>query len=311
MLSRIPLLAIAALLLAGCESSSQSSQEPAPTGAQPPDAATAPAQPARPAATVQSAPGGDALPDGGIEINISTTGVTITANAVSQQAILYQLATQAGFEITEAGIPWKVVTLTIDAADLHAALVALLKQHPYQIIYEYDTERQADTLTRVVVGDLPAGQEWVQPAPAADSGITADIPDYGMTQSATAASLSADDREYLAQLLDPSPEVRADAAENIEPVGIALDHLASIVTTDPSPEVRIAAAETLEDSKDPRAFEALILALQDENPEVLAEVIDALGYLENRLAIPYLQPFLDHPDEDVRDAAEYTLDQLR
>jgi len=308
MLSRIPTLVVAALLLAGCESGNQSNQAPASTGAQPSDTTTTPVQPTRQAQTVQPEPGGITTPDGEIEINISTSGVTITANAVSQQTILYRLAAQAGFEITEAGVPWDVVTLTIEADNLHAALVALLKQHPYQIIYEYDTDRQADTLARVVVGDLSAGQEWVQPAP--ETGTTPDIPDYGMLQSATEASLTAEDREYLAQLMDPSPEVRAEAAESIEPTGIALDHLASIVTSDPSPAVRIAAAETLEDSKDPRALEALIMALQDEHPEVLVGVIDALGYMENRLAIPYLQPFLEHPDEDVRDAAEDALYQL-
>jgi hypothetical protein len=289
MLSRISLLA-AALLLSGCES-----------GSQPADVVVPSVEPDRSVETV---------PAGEVEISISTTGVVITANAVSQQIILYRLAMQAGFEITEAGVPWEPVTLNLEADDLHAALVALLREHPYQIIYEYDTDRQADALTRVVVGELPAGQAWTQPAPAEDSVIPPEIPDYGMTQSATEASLSAEDREYLAQLMDPSPELRAEAADSIEPTGIALDHLASIVTSDPSAEVRIAAAGTLEDSKDPRALEALIMALQDEHPEVLVEVIDALGYMENRLAIPYLQPFLEHPDEDVRDAAESSIDQL-
>ncbi len=305
MLSRISLLA-AALLLSGCESGSNSNQQPVLTGSQPVDVATPPG----PVETLQSEPGGRTIPQGELKINISTTGVAITANAVSQQTILYRLATQAGFEITEASVPWEVVTLTIEAENLHAALVELLKQYPYQIIYEYDTDRQADTLARVVIGDLPAGQAWVQPAPPADTGMTPDIPDYGMLQSPTEASLSAEDREYLAQLMDPSPEVREDAAGSIEPTGIVLDHLAIVVTSDPSPEVRIAAAGTLEDSKDPRALEAMILALQDENPEVLVEVIDALVSMENRLAIPYLQPFLEHPDEDVRDTAENALDQL-
>jgi HEAT repeat protein len=160
----------------------------------------------------------------------------------------------------------------------------------------------------VVVGDPLAGQDGTQPA--ADTATTADTRGTGMLPGATEASLSAEDQDYLTQLMDPSPEVRADAAESIEPVGIALDYLATIVTSDPSAEVRIAAAETLEDSKDPRALEALILALQDEHPEVLAVVIEALEYMENRLAVPYLQPFLEHPDEDVRDAAEYALDQF-
>jgi HEAT repeat protein len=131
-----------------------------------------------------------------------------------------------------------------------------------------------------------------------------------MLPGATEATLPAAEQDYLTELLDPSPEVREDAAGSIEPVGIALEYLATIVTTDPSAEVRIAAAGTLEDSKDPRALEALILALQDEHPEVLVEVIDALGYAGNRSIITRLQPFLEHPDEDVRDAAESSIEQL-
>lgn len=309
MLSRISLLA-AALLLAGCESGSNSNQGPVQTGAQPADAATATVQSARSAETAQTETGGNTVPDGTLEIRILDTGVTITAKAVSQQTILYRLATQAGFGVKEAGVPWKVVTQTIKAENLHAALVALLKQYPYQIVYEFDAERQADTLKRVVVGTLLAGQECQQPTPAADSGMSPDIPEYKILNSPTEASLSAEDQAYLKQLMDPSPEVREDAASNIDPTGIALDHLASIVTTDPSPDVRIAAAETLGDSKDPKALDALVLALQDENPEVLVEVIDALVSLENRRVIPYLQPLLQHPDEDVRDAAEYALEQF-
>jgi len=310
MLSRIPSLAVAALLLAGCESGNQTNQDPSRTGAQPGSATTTPLDPARPSEMVRSESGGDALGDGALEIEILDTGVAITANAVSQQTILYTLATQAGFDITYAGVPWEVVTLTIEAENLHAALVELLKQHPYQIIYEFDTNRQADTLTRVVVGDPLAGRERIQSAPALDAGVAAGIPDYRMMHGATEASLSAEDRSYLTQLMDPSPEVREEAAASIEPTGIALDHLASIVTTDPSPEVRTAAAVTLEDSKDPKAFEALIMALQDKNPEVLVEVMSALTYIENRRALPYLQPFLDHPDEDVRDAAESSIDSF-
>ena len=309
MLSRISLLA-AAMLLAGCESGSQSNQQPAPTGTQPADATTTPVQPARLAETTRSQPAGKTVPSGELDIVIQDTGVTITANAVSQQSILYRLATQAGFGITEAGVPWEVVTLAIEADSLHAALVELLKQHPYQIIYEFDNHIQADTLKRVVVGDLPAGRERIQSAPAWDAEDTAGTPDYKMTRGGSFAISSVDEQVYLNLLLDPSPDVREEAAEDIEPTGIALDYLARMVIADPSPEVRMAVALTLGDSEDPTALDALMMALQDDDPRVLEEVIGALGDIGNRSTIPYLQPFLDHPDEDVRDAAESSIDDL-
>ena len=81
MLSRISLLA-AALLLTGCESGNN--QPPAPTGAQPADATTAPVAPARPAETTRPVPGVQTGAGGDLEIGISDSGVSITANAVSQ-----------------------------------------------------------------------------------------------------------------------------------------------------------------------------------------------------------------------------------
>ena len=298
---------ITVLLFSGCDSDSENLVS---TGEQPGPYTTAPMEQAPPAATIQSRSSGKTIPDGELEIEISESGVIITANAVSQQTILYHLATQADFEITEFGVPWDVVTLDIQTDNLHAALVALLKQHPYQIIYEYDTDRQADNLAQVVVGylDLPAWQEWLQGTVSV--GTTADIPNSGTLPGVTETVLSADDQAYLEQMLNPSTEARENAAASIEPVGIALDYLVQIVTMDPSPDVRIAAAITLEDSKDSRAVEALIMALQDENPEVLVEVIGALEYSENRDIIPHLIPFLKHPDEDVRDAAESAIGEF-
>ena len=308
--SKILVISAHVLLIAGCESGNDSSQTPSMTQAQSGYQATATLDPARPPEMVQTGSGDNALPDGALEIEISGNGVAITANEVSEQKILYSLAARTGFEVIDAGVPWKVVTLTIKAANLHAALVELLKQHPYQIIYEFDTNHQADTLKRVVAGDTLAERERIQSTFAPVARVPADTRDYEMTPGAAEAGLSVEDQVNLTLLLDPSPEVRENAAANIELKGIALDYLTTMVTTDPSPEVRMATALTLEDSDDPKALDALIMALQDEDPRVLEAVIDALGDVGNRSTIPYLQHFLDHPVEDVRDAAKASIDDL-
>jgi len=300
--ARRPLLVAFILLggLAGCDPGTHTAQPPEEARTQPESSLTS--------ESIRSGDVADALPDGAFEIEILATGVTITASKVSQQTIFYNLATQADFEVMDTGVPWGIVTLNIEAENLHTALVELLKQHPYQIIYEFDKPRQTDTLKRVVVGVPPAGQ--TQPAQALDTSVMPDTRDNGLSSGTTEVPLSLEDQVYLNLLLDPSAEVREEAAEDIEPVGIALDYLARIVTTDPSPEVRMAAAHTLGDSEALIAIDALTTALQDSDPEVLVEVIDELGYIGNRLTIPYLQPFLDHPDEDVRDAAETSMEQL-
>lgn len=298
------LLLLLSLLLAGCDSGGQDGQIPEQPGSQ----TAAPGEPdrpaaARPAGSTTGAPSAEQL-----AIQLSEAGVTITARAVDQRTILHELAARAGFAVTEAGVPWQAVTLDIEAKDLHGALAALLQEYPYRVIYEHEPGREADTLSRVVVGDparLPVPAPQTPAAAAAPA-----LPDYQAIPPATRETLSEEDQVNLTLMLDPSPEVREKAVDEIEPVGIALDYLTQIVTSDPSSQVRMAAVWTLEDSEDPKAYDALIRALQDQDPEVLEEVIDSLGYLGNKAAVPYLQPFLDHPDEDVRDAAEDALYQL-
>jgi ribulose bisphosphate carboxylase small subunit len=72
---------------------------------------------------------------------------------VREKEILSRLADQTGFELTDTGAVWKVVTLNIDATSVRAALGQLLKPHRYQIIYGFDNKRQADTLKHVIVNE--------------------------------------------------------------------------------------------------------------------------------------------------------------
>jgi hypothetical protein len=125
-----------------------------------------------------------------------------------------------------------------------------------------------------------------------------------------AAPLSEEDQIVLKQLSDSSPEVREAAVDNIEASGAALDPLAKIITTDPSTDVRSAAIYSLKESEDPGAVDVLILGLDQEDPEILIEVIDGLWFIGDRRAIPHLQRFLDHPNEEVRDSAEYALEDF-
>ena len=188
----------------------------------------------------------------------------------------------------------------------------LLQPHPYQTSYAFDANRGTYALTHVRLGNTATAQETAPAQPRLPAaGIETVNPEDAPEPGADPTLLSAEDQAYLTLLLDPLPEVRADAAENIEATGIVLDYLATILTTDPSPEVRIAATYSLEESDDPRAFDTLIMGLDDTDPKVLVEVIDSLDYLDDRSAIPYLQPLLDHPDEDVRDAAESAIESLQ
>ena len=311
----ITLAAAIALSLTGCDSTDHTGGEPlvADQGADreisPPPTLAPPATSTISNTTLANA---DMLAPGTFDIRLYEGRVTILAKDAQAQDILDDLAILVGFEVLVSGTALERVTLAIDGGEIHAALVELLKPHPYQASYEFDNTRSAYTLTRVMVGHPSTMPETKPAQPCVPGTGSATINMEGAPlPGADQAPLSAEDQTYLSLLLDPSPEVRADAAESIEATGIALDYLARILTTDPSPEVRMATTYSLENSEDPRAVDTLIMGLDDADPEVLVEVIDSLEFLDNRSAIPYLQPLLDHPDEDVRDAAESAIESLQ
>ena len=152
----------------------------------------------------------------------------------------------------------------------------------------------------------PPAQITSDPAPAP----TLAPSEVGAQHGYVAEPLSEEDQVLLKQLSDPSPEVREEAAEDILATGVALDALATLITTDPSPDVRIAATYSLKESDDPGAGDVLIMGLDDKDPEVLEEVIDGLWLLGDKRALPHLRRMLGHPNEDVRDAAEYALENF-
>jgi hypothetical protein len=189
------------------------------------------------------------------------------------------------------------------------------------------SSRWCSLVAPVMIGLLLAGSGCSsEQAPSQGSGEAADVttavpaqipPDTAPAPRADAAGsgyvaapLSEEDQIVLKQLSDSSPEVREAAVDNIEASGAALDPLAKIITTDPSTDVRSAAIYSLKESEDPGAVDVLILGLDQEDPEILIEVIDGLWFIGDRRAIPHLQRFLDHPNEDVRDSAEYALEDF-
>ncbi len=74
--------------------------------------------------------------------------------------------------------------------------------------------------------------------------------------------------------------------------------------SDPDPWVRVRCAERLGENKILDALEPLVHMLQDENTLVVIKSATALGMIGGESAFRALLPLLDHPDRDVREAAE-------
>ena len=122
--------------------------------------------------------------------------------------------------------------------------------------------------------------------------------------------LEVEQAELRALLESPDPELRAQAAWDLDPEGKGLTQLIEVLASDPDPRVRIAATGSLENAETFAAVRALVDALDDPDPEVVLEVIDSLEFAGDESNVDDLAPLLLHPDPRVREAAAEAIEFL-
>ena len=71
------------------------------------------------------------------------------------------------------------------------------------------------------------------------------------------------------------------------------------------------AARQLGYAKSPEATAGLVSALDDPDPEVVIEAIDALELIDDSTVIGSLEKLLQHPDAQVQEAAKDAIEFLK
>jgi HEAT repeat protein len=79
---------------------------------------------------------------------------------------------------------------------------------------------------------------------------------------------------------------------------------------DPDPAVRGTAADELGYAGSFGAIEALLVGLDDPDPQVVIRVLEALESTADETLIPLLEPYLEHRDPTVREAVEAAIEYL-
>ena len=87
--------------------------------------------------------------------------------------------------------------------------------------------------------------------------------------------------------------------------------LADALSHDPDPRVRAEAANQLGYADSIGAVRALLRALKDSDPTVVAAAVESLGFTADDSVIPDLEPLLQHPDAQVREQAKRVIEFLR
>ncbi|GDZ92487.1 phycocyanin alpha phycocyanobilin lyase related protein [Planktothrix agardhii CCAP 1459/11A] len=122
------------------------------------------------------------------------------------------------------------------------------------------------------------------------------------------ATLGKQDLETSYQVLhyhllnDPEIDVQSAAADGLGALKLkdAFDDLQNIYNTTPEWLLKLSIVAAVGSIEEPRAFELLETALQDDNSLIQTVAISALGELGDRRAVPLLVPYVTNSDWQIR-----------
>lgn len=111
---------------------------------------------------------------------------------------------------------------------------------------------------------------------------------------------------------DSEPVIAGDAIRLLGSLGVTeLGERIRGLGDHPSPFVRASVLDYLARAEPELAYPALVQGLRDSDYVVRETAVDALDDLDSTDAIPAIEPLLEDPHEDVRQAARTAVDNLR
>ena len=257
--------------------------------------------------------------------------VSVNSNGAERLAILEQLAQKAGFALLEGDLRRQTLTLQIEDAPLSEALATLLVGVRYGLDFDFDAAKGRHVVREVSVGQpVTAAAAAVAAAPPREAVQTGREP-FEKARARSAAMSPAErqrmrergiaraeavEPQFLVQLEDPDPRVRAEAVLLSPAFGEGAEgeerfqRVTTLLADDPDRGVRIAAAERLGESESPEAVRPLVLALSDPDRDVVLAAIEALEDVDDVSAVPDLERLLEDFDGEIRDAAESAIQYI-
>jgi hypothetical protein len=267
------------------------------------------------------------LAPGAAWVSVSERGVTVRANRASLRAVLAELERSAGFRLALAPGTQLAKPVTLEAVDakLEEVLGSLLEGWPHALYYGV-AAAGGRVLERVEVGVFSsanevAAAEVAAADPSAETRTEVSRPrrqrERNVQRDPVAEAERREQREqreaeYFTQLGDSDPAVRAQAAGGLPADEHTVPALSELATNDPDAGVRKAAVSALSDAseEDSVALGALLGALGDSDPQVVIAALDSIEWVGDASAIPNIEPLLEHPNAEVREAAGNAIESL-
>jgi HEAT repeat protein len=273
----------------------------------------------KPAATSSERPGAtSSLASGEVQIELKDGKLSVVSHEAPRGLVVEKLAREAGFQLV-GDLDSQPTTLDLHEVPMDQVLPPLLAGTSYRAQWQYQKEQDRTTLAKLEIGDV-----------AASAVTTASHkPKFGEAlrerframhdkqpnekQKAEAAARREErarsQADALEELRSSSPDMRLEAAADIDPEGPALHSLMDSLANDSDARVRAKVAEQLADADGCVASMGLVTATGDPDPSVRCAAWHSLEMNCDESMLPQMQPTCAREaDPKVRECCTGTLE---
>ena len=274
--------------------------------------------PNAPAASAAKAPAPEPPGAADLVVEVKDGRVTILCQGSPRGLVLERLSRDAGFELV-GDLDSQPVTLNLQDQPMEVVLPPLLSGSSYRAEWRWKPEPARSTLAKLEIGEGNiAGVTTAQPKNKIGEALRERIRALREKKPDEKARADAAHRreerartqaDALEELRSSNPEMRMEAAADIEPEGPALPPLLDALANDPDPRVRAKIAEQLGDAEGCTTALALANATGDPDPNVRKQTWAGLEMLCDESMLTQLQSKCAHEtDAGVQEACRSTLE---
>ena len=190
------------------------------------------------------------------------------------------------------------LSVRLEALPMEQVLPSLLAGSSYRAQWRFEPEPQRTALAKLEIGEASQVQTAAQPKPKIGEALRERIRALRDKKPSEKAKADAAQRreerartqaDALEELRSSNPEMRMEAAADIEPEGPALTPLLDALANDPDPRVRAKIAEQLGDAEGCTTALALANATGDPDPNVRRNTWTGLEMLCDESMLVQLQ----------------------
>jgi HEAT repeat protein len=256
---------------------------------------------------------------GDVRVEVRDGRVTIACQDAPRGLVVEKLARQAGFELT-GDLDSQPTTLAVDDVPMDQVLPTLMAGVAYRAQWRFDKEQSRHDLAKLEVGEVPttvASSHKPHIADALRDRLRAMREKKPNEKAKAEAQARREERartqaDALEELRSSNPDMRMDAAGEIEPEGPALTSLMSALSTDADPRVRAKIATQLADADGCVASMGLVGATADPDPAVRCAAWESLEMNCDESMLPSMQPqCAKETDAKVRECCNSTLEMCQ